>query len=69
VGAIQQQLADLETEFTSEMGLLEAKIDPKAETLEPISIRPKKTSIAVQLLALAWAPYWQAKEGGPTPAY
>jgi len=69
VGAIQQRLADLETEFKSEMDLLEAKIDPQAETLEPISIRPKKTNIAVQLLALAWAPYWQAKEGEPTPAY
>ncbi len=69
VGVIQQQLAGLEAEFTSEMGLLEEKIDPQAETLEPISIRPKKTSIAVQLLALAWAPYWQAKEGEPTPAY
>ncbi|MCJ7708604.1 MAG: hypothetical protein MUO38_13430, partial [Anaerolineales bacterium] len=69
VGAIQLQLADLEAEFKSEMDLLEAKIDPQTETLEPISIRPKKTGIAVQLLALAWAPYWQAKEGGPTPAY
>ena len=69
VGAIQLQLADLEAEFKSEMDLLEAKIDPQTETLEPISIRPKKTGIAVQLLALAWAPYWQAKEGEPTPAY
>jgi hypothetical protein len=51
------------------MGLLEARIDPQAETLEQMSIRPKKTNIAVQLLALAWAPYWQAKEGEPTPAY
>jgi phage host-nuclease inhibitor protein Gam len=69
VSAIQQQLADLETEFTSEMGLLEAKVDPQAETLEQMSIRPKKTNIAVQLLALAWAPYWQAKDGSATQAY
>jgi len=27
------------------------------------SFKPKKTNIAVQLVALAWAPYWRS-EGG-----
>jgi hypothetical protein len=69
VGAVQQQLSDLEAEFKSEVESLDAKIDPQTETLEPIIIRPEKTNIAVQLLALAWAPCWQATNGKRNQAF
>ncbi len=69
VEAVQQQLNDLQAEFTAESNALAEKIDPMAEALETISVKPKKADISVQLVALAWAPYWQDAQGGLTPAW
>jgi hypothetical protein len=56
VESLQKQLAALEEEFRSETATLESKIDPQNEDLETFSVRPKKSGISVQLVALAWAP-------------
>ncbi|NJN95710.1 MAG: ATP-binding protein [Anaerolineales bacterium] len=69
VEAIQQQLADLQAQFAEETAVLEAKMDPQNETFETVAIRPKKTDISVQLVALVWAPYWQDDQGQATPAW
>jgi hypothetical protein len=69
VEAIRQQLAELEAEFNEETAALEARLDPQTETLETVAIRPKKTDISVQLVALAWTPYWQDSQGQVTPAW
>ncbi len=69
VEGIQQQLRDLEAEFTSEMATLETKTDPLTERLESVAVKPKKTDIAVRLVALAWAPQWQDPQGKTTPAW
>jgi hypothetical protein len=69
VEAIQQQLADLEAQFKEETAALEAKMDPQTEMFETVAIKPKKTDIAVQLVALAWAPYWQDSQGQVTRAW
>lgn len=69
VEAIQQQLAELEAQFTEETAALEAKLDPQAETFETVAIKPKKADISVQLVALAWAPCWQDSQGQVTPAW
>jgi len=66
---IQQQLRDLEAEFTSEMATLETKTDPLTERLESVAVKPKKTDIAVRLVTLAWAPQWQDLQGKTTPAW
>ena len=58
VEAVKGQLADLEAEFNAEMAALQEKIDPTIETLETLSLKPKKTDIQVQLVTLAWDPYW-----------
>ena len=68
VAALQQQLADLETQFKSESEALAAAIDPLNEKLEIISIRPTKANIAVKLVALAWTPYWRDAAGVLTSA-
>jgi hypothetical protein len=34
-----------------------AKSDPQTEELEKIELKPKKTNVTVQLLALVWAPF------------
>ncbi len=57
VETYKQQLDDLNAQFKEETDALAGKIDPTLETLDPVVIRPKKTDIAVQLVALVWAPY------------
>lgn len=68
VEAMQQQLADLESRFKEETAALEARIDPQTEVLETLRVKPKKTNIRVQLLALAWTPYWRTQGGEEAPA-
>jgi len=69
VASIQKLLADLQVEFDNEMAALEARIDPGTEVLENISIRPDKSDILVQLVALVWVPYWQDPQGSTSPAW
>lgn len=69
VQAIDSQIADLNAQFEAETAELESKIDPLNETLETISLKPKKTDIQVQLTILAWIPYWQDKQNSLTPAW
>jgi hypothetical protein len=69
VQALQQQYNDLEAELQAETDALAAKIDPLTETLQTVAIRPKKTDIAVQLVALVWEPVWQDAGGTTTPAW
>lgn len=51
VEAIQQQLQDLEAQLQAEIDSLPV---PGEETLEKVTVKPKKTGISVQLCALAW---------------
>ncbi len=67
--ALQQQLADLESQLQQETAALESKVDSMTETLETVIVKPKKTNISVSLVALAWAPYWQQKDGQVTAAW
>ena len=54
VQQLEQQAAELQTEFESELANQQAKVDPSTEQLETVSIRLKKTNIEIQLVALAW---------------
>lgn len=69
VEALQQQLAELDAQFKAEAAALQTRIDIMNEALETIAIRPKKTDIVVQLVALAWVPYGQDAQGILTPAW
>jgi len=69
VEALQQQLKELEAQFESEIQALEERIDPLSEKLETIVIKPKKTDINIQVVALLWLPFWQDERGSLTPAY
>ncbi len=66
---LQQQYNDLDAELKAEIDALAAKIDPLTEELETVSIRPKKSDISVQLVALVWEPLWQDAGGATTPAW
>jgi DNA repair exonuclease SbcCD ATPase subunit len=66
---LQEKLKDLQAEFDAEVAALEARMDPLRENLESVAIRPRKTDIAVQLVSLVWAPYWQDAQRTLTPAW
>lgn len=56
VAAATEQLEALKREFDDEIAALQgAEVDP--ESIERISLRPKKTDINVRAVVLAWAPY------------
>src|SRR5215213_5329914 len=61
VEAISQKLADLEADFQADTKALERSLDPQTEQLEKVSLKPTKANIAVKVLTLAWAPYWDDK--------
>jgi hypothetical protein len=46
----------LQSDLDARIAELHTALDPAHETLEPIEIRPKKTHIAVRLVALVWSP-------------
>jgi hypothetical protein len=52
--AVEEQRKELEADFATETASLEAANDVATETLEKISIKPKKTNITVKLVALVW---------------
>jgi len=61
VEAIAQKLSELEADFQADTKALEASLDPQTEQLEKVSLKPTKANIAVKVLTLAWAPYWDDK--------
>ncbi len=69
VEAINQRLAEMDNEFKEETAAIERSSDPQTEQLETVSLKPKKSSISVKLLSLAWAPYWHDTQGQTTPAW
>jgi hypothetical protein len=69
VKAMQDQLAQLEADFQEETDKLAERIDPATETLESVTIKPKKTNITVHSVVLAWVPYWKSASGEMTAAW
>jgi hypothetical protein len=54
VEALDQQIQDLNAEFEGEVNSLTTTVDPTTESMQSVSVAPKKTNINVQLVALAW---------------
>lgn len=69
VQAIDQLIADLNSQIEAQVNDLASTVDPQTEVFETLTIKPKKTNINVQLCALVWAPYWQDEQGTLTPAW
>ena len=69
VGAVNQQLADLDEQFKTETAALERTYDAETDALETVTLKPTKANISVQLLSLAWTPYWHDAQGQITPAW
>ena len=67
--AMERQLAELQGQVTQETEALKTAVDPLAEELEALEIRPRKTDISVRVLSLGWAPYWRDQRGGMAAAF
>jgi hypothetical protein len=52
VGALQQQLADLQRQMEAEVQTLQATYDPAREKIETVTIRPKKTGVIVKSMTV-----------------
>jgi hypothetical protein len=66
--AMRQQKADLEAQVQTEVNALGGAMDPLTEALDRVTLKPKRTDLSVQLVALAWAPEWVDAQGRRTPA-
>jgi hypothetical protein len=49
-------MAALNAELEAEIGRLEAELDPNTIRIETVPVRPKKSDISVDGLALVWCP-------------
>ena len=67
--ALKQKQADVEASFQAEVDAIGAQMDPMAETLDQITVRPRKSDIAVDSLGLVWMPYWRDGSGSLTGAW
>ena len=56
LAAVQQQQEALNAELESEIKALEGQFDPAAIRVESTPVKPKKSDIAVEDLALVWVP-------------
>lgn len=56
VEAVRRQMAELDDRFRAAIRELEQDVDSSAGTLEPVQVRPVKSGIAVQIVALVWKP-------------
>jgi hypothetical protein len=65
----KQKLEALEADFLAETEKVKERFDPQSAELESVVVRPKKKDIAVRMVGLGWAPYWETAEGGSTPAW
>jgi hypothetical protein len=66
---LRQQRAQLEAEFAEETKALEASADPSAQKIDVSTQTPKKSDVAVRLIALVWLPHWKTGEGEIHPAF
>ena len=69
VEALKQRLESLESQFQEDIDKLALKWEEESNELESIAVRPKKTNISINLLALAWLPHWHDASGHNTPAW
>lgn len=67
--ALEEQLEALEEDFTRDSEALRAALDPDALELTEISIRPRKSDLSVDQVALVWTPWIVNNVGIAEPAF
>jgi hypothetical protein len=54
--AIRAQITELNADLEAEIARLESEFDPNTIRIETVAVRPKKTDITVEDMALVWCP-------------
>jgi hypothetical protein len=67
--AQQKKLVEMETEFEAEVQAIRESADPTALELEELQIRPRKSDIAIDRIALVWTPWRVGADGVAEPAF
>jgi hypothetical protein len=67
--ALAQQLEALEAEFAEEVEAARTLADAAEPACEELAIRPRRTDLAVERLALVWTPWRVGREGTAEPAW
>ena len=65
----KEKLAEFDAKLEEDIDELKAKLDPDAEALEKVLVRPRKSDITVDALGLVWMPHWQTSPGTMTSAW
>ncbi|KYK34685.1 MAG: hypothetical protein AYK19_11835 [Theionarchaea archaeon DG-70-1] len=58
VEVFQKEMQELEQELKEETALIAAEWDETLQEFEEVPIKPRKSDVQVDMVALAWAPYW-----------
>ena len=65
----REKLAALEQEFEEEIATVQDSADPSLLTLDKIAIRPRKSDISLERIALVWTPWRVGPEGIAEPLH
>jgi hypothetical protein len=65
---IEQRLADLNKECEAAIAALDTTLDAQGIELQPVSLAPRKTDIAVGKVLLLWTPWRSGADGFPVQA-
>jgi hypothetical protein len=60
---------ELEQEFQGAVNAARADVDPTGLDVEEIVVRPRKSDLSVERVALAWAPWIVGPEGIAEPGF
>ena len=57
------QFEELKKQLTEQIEDIKTETDPLKEELQSFLLRPKKKNISVDLVTLAWIPFWEKSDG------
>ncbi len=66
---LRQQYTELQTKFQQEIETVDTALRPEILAIEPYPIRPRKTDITIERVALAWLPQYVGPDGHMEAAY
>jgi hypothetical protein len=71
IARLEKEIAQLQSDLEAEIAAIAQRWDEALETITTYAVRPKKTDCAVELVALAWLPFWEIgyRTAGGNPAY
>jgi len=65
--AIRLQITERDERLKEDIENIEFSMDAETETLDEISIRPKRSDITIEIFGLAWMPFRKDLGGGLSP--